>query len=84
MATLSTKGQIVIPEKIREEMNLKPGVRITVEKLDRNILLIPEFEDPVKSLCGITKGLFEDDAVTMVRKMRDEDLEKDRKGPWLG
>jgi len=83
MAILSTKGQIVIPENIRQELDLKPGVHITVERLDNSILLIPKTKNPVKELRGMLKGMFDEDAVTMVRKMRDEDLAKDRKDPWL-
>lgn len=83
MAILSTKGQIVIPENLRKEMNLKPGIDITVERLDNTILLIPEPDDPVEALFGLTKGMFKEDAVTMVRRMRDEDIEKDGKKPWL-
>jgi AbrB family looped-hinge helix DNA binding protein len=75
MAVLSTKGQIVIPEGIREELNLKPGAEITVELLDGTILLIPKTGNPVKELRGMLKGMFDEDAVTLVRKMRDEDLE---------
>jgi len=83
MAILSTKGQIVIPENLRKEMNLKPGMDISVERLDSTILLIPEPEDPVEALFGLTQGMFKEDAVTMVRRMRDEDIEKDKKKPWL-
>lgn len=83
MAILSTKGQIVIPEKIRDELDLKPGVHISVERLDDSILLMPRPKDPVKALMGATKGWFDEDAVTMVRRMRDEDIKKDRKKPWL-
>ena len=82
MATLSTKGQIVIPKQLREEMRLKPGTDISVERLDDSILLIPEPEDPVEALCGMFKGMFDEDAVTMVRSMRDEDQEKVRNKPW--
>ncbi len=82
MATLSTKGQIVIPKQLREGMRLKPGTDITVERLDDTILLIPEPEDPVEALCGMFKGMFDEDAVTMVRRMRDEDREKVRNKKW--
>lgn len=82
MAVLSTKGQIVIPKKLRKELHLKPGTGISVEKLDNNILLIPHSEDPVEAICGMLKGMFDEDAVTMVRRMRDEDREKERRKPW--
>jgi AbrB family looped-hinge helix DNA binding protein len=83
MAILSTKGQIVIPEEIRAALELKPGADIAVEMLENSILLIPRPKDPLKALRGATKGWFEEDAVTMVRRMRDEDIKKDKKKPWL-
>jgi AbrB family looped-hinge helix DNA binding protein len=82
MAVLSTKGQIVIPERIRTELALGPGTDIAVERLDDTILLIPRPENPVEALCGMLKGMFDEDAVTLVRRMRDEDIEKDKRKPW--
>ena len=78
MAVLSTKGQIVIPKKVRKELYLKSGMELTVEKLDKNILRIPHSEDPVRAMYGMLEGMFEEDAVTMIRRMRDEDREKER------
>jgi AbrB family looped-hinge helix DNA binding protein len=80
---LSTKGQFVIPDEIREEMGLKPGTEIIVQRLDKmNILLTPVPQDPIKALRGLTKGMFEEDAVTLIRKSRDEDEQKLRNKPW--
>jgi len=84
MAILSTKGQIVIPEEIRTALELKPGADIAVERLDNNILLMPRHKDPLKALLGLTKGMFEDDAVTMIRKSRDRDNEIDNRETWRG
>lgn len=82
MAILSTKGQIVIPGNIRRELELEPGADIAVERLDNNILLIPRPKDPVRALRGMLKGMFDEDAVTLVRKMRNRDNEIDNKETW--
>jgi len=38
---ISTKYQIVIPRKVREAMNLKPGTRLQVVQFGDRIELIP-------------------------------------------
>jgi AbrB family looped-hinge helix DNA binding protein len=85
MAVLSTKGQIVIPERIRNELDLKPGVHIAVERLDDSILLMPRQKDAkeaLRSLRGCMKGLFDEDAVTLIRKSRDMDNQIDSRETW--
>ena len=39
--TLSPKFQLVIPQDIRESMQLKPGIKMSVFKLGRSIRLVP-------------------------------------------
>ena len=40
--TLSTKGQLVIPTRVRGALHLKPGSRLSVSIQDGNIVLKPE------------------------------------------
>ena len=85
MAILSTKGQIVIPEEIRTALELEPGADIAVERLEHSILLIPRHKnakEAIKSLRGCMKGMFEEDAVTLIRKSRDRDNEIDARETW--
>ena len=57
-ATVTTKGQIVIPSKIRKRMNLKKGTKIYFEEKDNELILKPVTNDYFKKLAGIleTKG----------------------------
>jgi len=41
VTSLSTKGQIVIPNTIREEMNLEPGIKMIIIQDGENILIKP-------------------------------------------
>jgi AbrB family looped-hinge helix DNA binding protein len=83
MAILSTKGQIVIPDEIRDRMDFKPGDEFTVNRLDeRNVLLTKMPEDPVRAMRGMFKGLFKGDSVAIVREMRDKDRKKTRRKQW--
>lgn len=53
--TLSPKYQVVIPRRIRERMNLRPGIKLQLISFDDRIELIPL--RPMRSLKGLLKGL---------------------------
>jgi len=55
-ARMSSKGQIVIPKRIRDKVGLKPGSLVEVKIADEHIELIPLPEDPVKTLRGSLKS----------------------------
>ena len=55
VVTVSSKYQVVIPQKVREKMNLKPGQKIIVIEKDGVVHLIPE--KPLKELRGFIKGI---------------------------
>ena len=46
-AILDKSGRIVIPKKIREDFNLRPGSPIRIEEGKEEILLTPIEEKPV-------------------------------------
>jgi len=58
VVTLSSKYQIVIPQDVREKMNLKPGQKVIVIEKDGVVHLIPE--KPVKELRGFVRGVTTD------------------------
>ena len=55
VVTVSSKYQVVIPQKVREKMKLKPGQKIIVIEKDGVVHLIPE--KPLKELRGFIKGI---------------------------
>ncbi len=65
IVTLSSKYQIVIPQDVREKMNLKPGQKVIVIEKDGVVHLVPE--KPMKDLRGFVKG------VTADKLRREED-----------
>jgi len=73
--TLSTKGQIVIPAEIREQMKLSAGTKLSIQRDGQTLILRPITPEFIDSLCGSTKGLgkLRD---TMHRD--DKDKDKDR------
>lgn len=52
---VSPKYQVVIPKKVREQLQLKPGVELNVYVLDGIIRLSPPRS--IKDLRGIAKGM---------------------------
>jgi len=64
VVTLSSKYQIVIPQDVREKMDLKPGQKIVVIEKDGVVHLIPQ--RPIKEMKGFVKGVD-------TRKLRNEE-----------
>jgi len=52
----TTKGQIVIPSKLRREFGIEDGTRASVSKTPEGILLRPITRSYIKSLRGSLKG----------------------------
>jgi AbrB family looped-hinge helix DNA binding protein len=52
---VSSKFQVVIPQDVRERINLKPGQKIVVIEKDGVIHLIPQ--KPIKEMRGFIKGI---------------------------
>ncbi len=53
--TISPKYQIVIPKKIREELDLRPGEKVMVINYNNRIEYIPLKN--IKNMRGILKGI---------------------------
>ena len=52
---VSSKYQIVIPQDVRERIDLKPGQKIVVIEKDGVIHLIPQ--KPIREMRGFLKGI---------------------------
>jgi AbrB family looped-hinge helix DNA binding protein len=55
--TLSTKGQIIIPAKIREQLKLEAGTKLSIQRDGQTLILRPITPEFIDSLCGSTSGL---------------------------
>jgi len=52
----SSKGQIVIPKKIRQKLGIMPGKKVSIQVVGQHVEISPIPDDPVKALRGILKG----------------------------
>jgi AbrB family looped-hinge helix DNA binding protein len=53
---VTSKGQIVIPKKIREKYGIHPSTSIRWIEKKEGILMIPDSEDPIIAARGMLKG----------------------------
>ena len=53
---ISSKGQVVIPSELRDEMALSPGTRISVQREGNALVLRPITRKFLESLRGCTSG----------------------------
>jgi AbrB family looped-hinge helix DNA binding protein len=76
---VTSKGQIVIPKRLRERYGIRPTTRVRwIEKQD-GILMVPETEDPIMAARGMLRG-----AGILKAYLEEKELEKrreNRKGP---
>lgn len=72
---VTTKGQIVIPSKIRRRMNLKKGIKLLVEERENEIILRPLTKSYFSKLSGIlpTNGKL---AEALLKERKDTIIEK--------
>ena len=53
---VTTKGQIVIPKRIREKYGIHPATSISWVEKEEGIMMIPDSEDPIVTARGMLKG----------------------------
>ncbi len=78
-ATVTTRGQVSIPSKIRKQFNIEPESKIEWLIEGNTIKVIPLPKDPVAAFRGRGKGIYSVSKLIKERKeeRRKED-EKDR------
>ena len=75
MATISSKGQLVIPAELRKKYRLKGGTKVAVGEQDGKIILTPNPYDELLALRGkFAQYPLEEDLLEDRRKW-DERLE---------
>lgn len=74
--TLSEKGQIVIPAKLRKRLRLRPGTRFSLEERQGQLILHPKTPEYYEQFLGVLndRGLLE-----ALKKSRQQEKSKERK-----
>jgi AbrB family looped-hinge helix DNA binding protein len=70
---VTSKGQIVIPKRLRERYGIRAASRVRWVEKQEGILMIPETEDPIMAARGTLRG-------TGILKayLKEKELEKQR------
>ena len=82
-AYVTSKGQLVVPARLRRKYGIKPGTKICFLERDHEIVFQPVTKEYVRSVCGMlksdasmTKALLEERARDKARE--DSKFEKFR------
>lgn len=55
-AYVTTKGQLVIPARIRRKLGIKPGTKVCFVERGGEILFQPVTKEYIRSVCGMLKS----------------------------
>lgn len=72
--TITKKGQIVIPAKLRKKYDIKAGTTIRVDDKDGKITLTPITAEYIQNMRGITEG---SGALDILKEERAKERDKE-------
>lgn len=55
-AYVTSRGQLVVPARIRRKYGIRPGTKICFIELDNQILFQPVTREYIRSVCGMLKS----------------------------
>jgi len=73
VSTVTTKGQLVIPSKLRRKYGIRKGTRVAMIEEENRIILQPLTREYIRSLRGSLKG--EPSALEFLMQGRRQDRE---------
>ena len=74
-ASVTSKGQLVIPARLRRKYGIEPGTKILFVERDHEILIQPVTKEYVRSVCGLFRS--ETSATEVLLKERTRDKERE-------
>ena len=74
-AYVTSKGQLVIPARLRRRYGIKPGTKICFIERDQEILFQPVTKEYIRSVCGMLKS--ETSMTQELLKERAKDKERE-------
>ena len=79
--TVSTKGQLVIPARLREALGIEPGTRVAIRQEGSELILRPQTKEVarqlIEELCGMTAGGY-----SMAENLMAERRAEDERAGW--
>lgn len=75
-AYVTSKGQLVIPARLRRKYGIKPGTKVCFIERGNEILFQPVTKEYVRSVCGILKSETSMTQELLKERARDEEREE--------
>ena len=79
-AYVTSKGQLVVPARLRRKYGIKAGTRIRFVERDREIVLQPVTRQYIRSVCGLLEERGPATPGLLKERKRDKQLEEGRRG----
>ena len=76
---VSSKGQIVIPKRLREKYGIESNMKINWVEREEGLLLVPEKEDPIVAAQGMLSG-----SGILRAYLREKEIDKKREAHGSG
>jgi AbrB family looped-hinge helix DNA binding protein len=74
----SSKGQIVIPKKLREKLGIEAGRKLLLRLVEDHMEIVPLPDEPVKALRGMLKAETSLAAELLEERRRDDAIDEKR------
>ena len=74
---VTTKGQIVIPSKMRKHLNIKKGTKVYIEERGDELVIKPVNSEYFEKIAGVLQG--KSNLTKALLKEREEDLKREKK-----
>jgi AbrB family looped-hinge helix DNA binding protein len=79
-AYVTSKGQLVVPARLRRKYGIKAGTRVRFVERDREILLQPVTRQYIRSVCGLLAAAGPATPDLLKERARDKQQEEARRG----
>jgi AbrB family looped-hinge helix DNA binding protein len=77
-AYVTTKGQLVIPARIRRKLGIKPGTKVCFVERGGEILFQPVTKEYIRSVCGMLKSPTSVTQELLADRKKDKEREEAR------
>ena len=75
-AYVTTKGQLVIPARIRRKLGIKPGTKVYFVERGGEILFQPVTKEYIRSVCGMLKSTTSVTQELLADRKKDKEREE--------
>lgn len=77
LATVSSKGSIVIPQEVRKKYDIRPSSKVEVIDIEGRVMILPVPENPIKAARGMLH--FKGSVFETLKKYRKAELQMENR-----